>query len=133
MSTSAITNSPIQLATLTSMTPAPISPQPNTTPAPPAPSSAPTVPTAPANAAVRFYPGRVKKLLKLPDAPTVIVSAIIATVFGVPAWLSLRLAAWTSTKDFYELCLENKVHVTSETTGPVTDISEKVHVYRRKA
>jgi hypothetical protein len=141
MSASAIANSPIQLATLTSMTYAPISLQPDTTSAPAAFSSAstaptafssasavptvPTAPTAPTNAAVKFYPWRVMKLLKLPDLPTVIISAIIATIFGVPTWLSLRLAVWTSTKDFYELCLEKKVHVTSETIGAVADISEK--------
>jgi hypothetical protein len=133
VSASAIANSPIQLATLTSMTPAPISRQPATTSAPAASSSASTVPTAPTNAVVKFYPGRVKKLLKLPDVPTIIIGAIIATIFGVPTWLSLRLAVWTSTKDFYELCLEKKVHVTSETIGVVADISGKVHIHRREA
>jgi hypothetical protein len=132
-SASAIANSLIQLATLTSTTSAPISRQPVTTPAPTASSSASTVPTAPTNAVVRFYPGRVRKLLKLPDLPTVIISAIIATIFGVPTWLSLRPAVWTSTRDFYELCLEKKVHLTSETIDAIADISEKVHIHRREA
>ena len=60
---------------------------------------------------IRHFFGRVKKKLKSPNRSTIIVSLIIGTIFGVPTWLSLRLAAWTSKKDFYMHCLEQLVSV----------------------
>lgn len=34
---------------------------------------------------------------------------IVGVAFGVPAWLGLKLQAWTGKKDFYEVCLETVV------------------------
>ncbi|KAF2622014.1 ankyrin, partial [Macroventuria anomochaeta] len=111
MPTSVTTTSPIALVNHQPITSAPVLHQPGTPPNPPAPSGVSTTSTTVINttsrkSAVGFYLGRIKKLMKSPDISTVILSTMIAIIFGVPTWLGLRLAAWTSKKDFYMLCLE---------------------------
>ena len=54
---------------------------------------------------------QTRTALRRSNTWTIIVSMFLAILFGLPAWLSLRLSAWTGKKDFYMLCTERIVRV----------------------
>lgn len=42
---------------------------------------------------------------------TVVLTFALAIIFGVPAWLGLRMQMWANQKEFYELCKDSYVRI----------------------
>jgi hypothetical protein len=39
----------------------------------------------------------------------ILLALLIATAFGIPAWLGYQLAAWTAKKEYHDFCIERLV------------------------